>query len=100
MALALAADAGLFGDDSSRGRFHGCVALGCVIRGETSHYDIVAEQSAQGLMQVALKRNIPIGNGILTVHSAGQAKKRILLHSFVATRLPTVPFPPAMGSFS
>ena len=42
------------------------VALGCVIRGETSHYDIVAGESARGLMDLAVQRGALIGNGILT----------------------------------
>lgn len=76
VALALAADAGLLPYDAPRGRFHGCVALGCVIRGETSHYDIVAERSAHGLMELATTRNIPVGNGILTVDTRDQALAR------------------------
>lgn len=59
-------------------QFHdslGYVALGCVIRGETSHYDIVATESARGLMQIGLDC-IPVGNGILTVDSRDQATLR------------------------
>ena len=47
--------------------FDGYVALGCVIRGETSHYDTVCNESARGLMDLALAENMAIGNGILTV---------------------------------
>lgn len=73
VALELAARSGRVGGD---GRHQGCVALGCVIRGETSHYDIVARESARGLMDVALRHGIPVGNGILTVDTAEQARMR------------------------
>ena len=55
--------------------FDAYVALGCVIRGETSHYDIVAENSAKALSQLGLD-GICIGNGILTVDSIEQAIER------------------------
>jgi 6,7-dimethyl-8-ribityllumazine synthase len=60
-----------------RGRpYDGVVALGCVIRGETSHYDIVAGESARGLMDLAIAQRMPIGNGILTVDTQEQAVAR------------------------
>jgi 6,7-dimethyl-8-ribityllumazine synthase len=52
------------------------VALGCVIRGETSHYDIVAGESARGLMDLAVQRGALIGNGILTTNDGRQARVR------------------------
>jgi 6,7-dimethyl-8-ribityllumazine synthase len=52
------------------------VALGCVIRGETSHYDIVAGESARGLMELAVQRGALIGNGILTTDDGRQARLR------------------------
>lgn len=52
------------------------VALGCVIRGETSHYDIVANESARAVMDLAIQHRVPIGNGILTVDTPDQAKQR------------------------
>jgi 6,7-dimethyl-8-ribityllumazine synthase len=52
------------------------VALGCVIRGETGHYDIVAGESSRGLMDLSIARRIPIGNGILTVETEAQAWAR------------------------
>lgn len=58
------------------GRFDGVVALGCVIRGETSHYDTVCNESARGLMDLSIHRAIPVGNGILTVEDEAQALKR------------------------
>lgn len=60
----------------ARKPYHGVVALGCVIRGETSHYDIVAGESARALMDISLARKLPVGNGILTVDSAAQAWAR------------------------
>jgi 6,7-dimethyl-8-ribityllumazine synthase len=56
--------------------YHGVVALGCVIRGETSHYDIVAGESARALMDIGAGRGIPVGNGVLTVDTVAQAKVR------------------------
>jgi 6,7-dimethyl-8-ribityllumazine synthase len=56
--------------------FEAVVALGCVIRGETSHYDIVAGESARALMDLAVARKLPVGNGILTVDKEKQAKVR------------------------
>jgi 6,7-dimethyl-8-ribityllumazine synthase len=52
------------------------VALGCVIQGETSHYDIVAGESARGLMDLAVQRGALIGNGILTTDNGQQARVR------------------------
>ncbi|MFP3944265.1 MAG: 6,7-dimethyl-8-ribityllumazine synthase [Alphaproteobacteria bacterium] len=57
-------------------RFEGYVALGCVIRGETSHYDYVCGESARGLMDLSIKRRLAIGYGILTVDSREQAEAR------------------------
>jgi 6,7-dimethyl-8-ribityllumazine synthase len=56
--------------------YDGIVALGCVIRGETSHYDIVARESAAGLHQLAVQHAVPIGFGILTCESREQAWER------------------------
>jgi len=56
--------------------YDGVVALGCVVRGETSHYDIVAGESARGLMDISLSLSMPVGNGILTVDTDTQAKAR------------------------
>ena len=58
------------------GDFDAFVALGCVIRGETSHYDIVAGESARGLMDLAVQRGALIGNGILTTDDGRQARVR------------------------
>ena len=61
---------------SSDRHFDGYVALGCIIRGETSHYDTVCNESARGLMDLALAENMAIGNGILTVENEAQAWAR------------------------
>jgi 6,7-dimethyl-8-ribityllumazine synthase len=56
--------------------YDGVVALGCVIQGETFHFDIVAMQSARALVDISLERRMPIGNGILTVDTMAQAWTR------------------------
>jgi len=56
----------------------GFIAIGCVIRGETSHYDIVARQSAEGLIHLSLAQNIIISDSILTVENKKQALDRSL----------------------
>ncbi len=61
-------------------RFDGYVALGCVIRGETSHYDYVCAESARGLQDLALRYTIAIGYGILTVENEAQAWARANVH--------------------
>lgn len=58
------------------GKFDGAVVLGCVIRGETSHYDIVVGESARGVAHLSLSEAFPIGNAILTVENMQQAVKR------------------------
>lgn len=58
------------------GRFDGFVALGCVVRGETDHYDHICRESMAGLMHVALQYGIALGTGLLTVHDIGQAVAR------------------------
>ena len=66
-AIAMAADSG---------RFDAYVALGCVIRGETIHFELVAAESCRGLMELAVRRALAIGNGILTVDNEDQARVR------------------------
>ena len=56
--------------------YDGYVALGTVIRGETYHFEIVANESARGLMELAVGRRLAIGNGILTVEDEAQAWAR------------------------
>ena len=58
-------------------RYDGFVALGCVIRGETSHYDFICQETARALMDLLLI-GVPLGNGILTVESMSQAMERAM----------------------
>jgi 6,7-dimethyl-8-ribityllumazine synthase len=57
-------------------RFDGFVALGCVIRGETTHYDHICAESARGLQDLAVRGGLAIGYGILTVENEAQALAR------------------------
>jgi|SRR5579863_1978140 len=70
-AIAIALDAA-----PRRRAYDGVVALGCVIRGDTIHFEIVSQQSARGLMELSVARKIPVGNGIVTVDTAAQAWAR------------------------
>ncbi|HEX3502771.1 MAG TPA: 6,7-dimethyl-8-ribityllumazine synthase [Xanthobacteraceae bacterium] len=71
-AIAIALDAA----QKKRRPYDGAVALGCVIRGETIHFEIVSQESARGLLDLSVARRIPIGNGIVTVENEAQAKAR------------------------
>ncbi len=70
--IAIALDAAEHGGEP----YDAVVALGCVIRGETGHYDIVAGESSRALMDLSVARRIPLGNGILTVENEAQAWAR------------------------
>src|SRR5712691_1212637 len=67
-AIALAAKAG--------GRFDGFVGLGCVIRGETTHYDLIGSETARSLQDLAVRDGLAVGYGILTVENEAQALVR------------------------
>jgi 6,7-dimethyl-8-ribityllumazine synthase len=71
-ALAIAFDAA----KAKKKPYEGVVTLGCVIRGETGHYDIVAFEPARALMDMSVAMRLPIGNGILTVETDAQAWAR------------------------
>jgi 6,7-dimethyl-8-ribityllumazine synthase len=71
-AIAIATDAA----QRKRKPYDGAVGLGCVIRGETIHFEIVSNLSAQGLMELSVERRLPIGNGIITVENEAQAFAR------------------------
>ena len=62
--------------EAANAGFDGYVALGCVIRGETTHYDYVCGESARGLMDLAMEQQLCIGNGIITVENEDQAWAR------------------------
>ena len=57
--------------------FDALIAIGCVIRGETYHFELVANESAAGITRVALDMGVPIANAILTVENEAQAKARL-----------------------
>lgn len=59
------------------GRCDALAAVGCVIRGETYHFEIVANESARGVMDVSLEFGLPVGNGILTTEDEAQARARL-----------------------
>jgi len=59
------------------GRFDALVAIGAVIRGETYHFEVVANESARGVMDVALDFGLPVANAILTTENEAQAKARL-----------------------
>ena len=71
-ALAIAVEAA----DRQGRPYDGAVALGCVIRGDTIHFEIVSIQSARGLMDFAVTHRFPVGNGIITVDNESQAWAR------------------------
>jgi len=62
--------------DNGGEMYDGFVVLGCVIRGETSHYDIVAIESARAIMDLTIDADLALGNGILTVENDEQAWAR------------------------
>ena len=57
--------------------FDALIALGCVIRGETFHFEVVSNESARGVAQVALTYGVPVANGIITAESDDQARARV-----------------------
>src|SRR5689334_2250812 len=71
-AIAIALDAA----NAAGAPYDAAVALGCVIRGETFHFDIVAGESARALMDLSVARRLPLGNGIVTVENEEQAWTR------------------------
>jgi 6,7-dimethyl-8-ribityllumazine synthase len=71
-AIAIALDAA----ESNGKPYDAVIALGCVIRGDTIHFEIVSMESSRGLMDLAVARKIPLGNGIITVNTEAQAWAR------------------------
>ena len=71
-AIAIAADAAA----EALAPYEAVVALGCVVRGETYHFEIVAGESSRAIMDLSVARKLPIGNGILTVENDEQAWAR------------------------
>jgi 6,7-dimethyl-8-ribityllumazine synthase len=76
--LEIPAAAAIAVDAAERGGrpYDGVVALGCVIRGETIHFEIVSMESSRGLMDLSIAKKLPLGNGIITVNTEEQAWAR------------------------
>jgi len=68
-----------FAEQGKNRHYDGYVALGCVIRGETYHFDVVANESCRGITDLTLQQSLAIGNGILTVEDDAQAWARVQL---------------------
>ena len=67
---------GLDAAEAAKRPYDGAVALGCVIRGETYHFEIVAGESSRALIDMSVARKLALGNGILTVETIPQAEER------------------------
>ena len=74
--IPIAAKIALDSADKSARSFDGIIALGCVIRGDTYHFEIVSNESARALMDLSVLRSMPLGNGVLTVENEDQALVR------------------------
>ncbi len=72
---------------AGNGDFDALIGVGCVIRGETHHFEIVAEQSAAGLMRVSLDHQLPVVNAILTTENEEQARARVVEKGTEAARV-------------
>ena len=68
-------------------RYDALVALGVVVRGETYHFEIVANESARGILDVQLETGVPIANGVLTVSTEEQARERAPVKGSEAARV-------------
>jgi 6,7-dimethyl-8-ribityllumazine synthase len=71
-AIAIALDAA----EQNGEPYDAVVALGCVVRGDTNHFEIVSTESARALMDLSVQRRVPLGNGIITVNTDAQAWAR------------------------
>ena len=68
-------------------RFDALVALGAIVRGETYHFEVVANESARGILEVQLEYGVPIANGVLTTSTEAQARERALVKGAEAARV-------------
>ena len=68
-------------------RYDALVALGCVVRGDTFHFEIVATESARGILDVQLETGVPIANGVLTTDNEAQAAQRAPVKGAEAARV-------------
>jgi 6,7-dimethyl-8-ribityllumazine synthase len=75
-ALGQAFASGMIARGAKGTTFGGAIALGCVIRGETSHYDIVCDNANHWMMRLAMENSVPLGNAIVTVDTHAQAMAR------------------------
>jgi 6,7-dimethyl-8-ribityllumazine synthase len=75
-ALAAAIQSGLIPTGAPSSQYAGVVALGCVVRGETYHFEVVSDNANHWLMDIATRHCVPVGNGILTVENDKQAIER------------------------
>ena len=64
-------------------KYHGFIALGCVIKGETPHFDFISKTAFESLMNLSIQHKKPIGNGIITALDLGQAVQRSGTDEFV-----------------
>jgi 6,7-dimethyl-8-ribityllumazine synthase len=68
-------------------RYDALIALGAVIRGDTYHFEIVADQSARGILDVQLETGVPVANGVLTTDTDAQASERAPVKGAEAARV-------------
>ena len=68
-------------------RYDALVALGAVVRGETYHFDVVANESARGILDVQLETGVPVANGVLTTETEAQATERAAVKGAEAARV-------------
>jgi 6,7-dimethyl-8-ribityllumazine synthase len=68
-------------------RYDALVALGAVIRGETYHFEVVANESARGILDVQLETGVPVANAVLTTSTEAQAKERASVKGAEAARV-------------
>jgi 6,7-dimethyl-8-ribityllumazine synthase len=68
-------------------RYDALVALGCVVRGETFHFEVVATESARGILDVQLETGVPVANGVLTTENEAQAAERAPVKGAEAARV-------------
>lgn len=68
-------------------RYHALIALGAVVRGETYHFEVVANESARGILDVQLETGIPVANGVLTTETEAQAEARAAVKGAEAARV-------------
>jgi 6,7-dimethyl-8-ribityllumazine synthase len=68
-------------------RYDALVALGAVVRGETYHFEVVANESARGILDVQLETGVPVANGVLTTSTEEQARSRVAVKGAEAARV-------------